>query len=47
VLVTRNGELVGSPELARHLTPWRADADYRPADFAWTDDYSSVFRVLK
>lgn len=47
VLVTRNASFVSSPELTRHLSPWRADVFYDPADFAWTDDYSSVYRVLK
>lgn len=47
VLVTRNASFVSSPDLTRHLSPWRADVFYDPADFAWTDDYSSLFRVLK
>lgn len=47
VLVTRNASFIGSPALARRVIPWRADSVFDPSEFAWADDYSSVFRVLK
>jgi hypothetical protein len=50
VLVTRNARFVESPALTRRTTPWQANVEYDafgPGELAWTDDYSSVFRVLK
>ncbi|MCI5210946.1 MAG: hypothetical protein D3910_19660, partial [Candidatus Electrothrix sp. ATG2] len=44
VLLTRNTEFLNIPELFFSLTPW--DADIRD-DIIWTDDYSSLLKVLK